>query len=553
MAQRSNEQADNTNHHRAADHVRESGNQHHEATQHVDRVALLKEGSTRNNAGTQGNDAAAAKSADHPKDGKLHMTDVYAQTVKGYKSEGEDGHDQHTRGLKPADGKSHKHDSHDKHHEKDQKPADGKAGDKAGDKPGDKSEKDKVAKPAETAVLLNNDKNFDNNKPTVAYLDDFSKAANNREKINEQNGLSHGEFSARGAEQNGFNAYRLQSKTTSPDGGKHQDYSKPLNEIADKIENGQLKMGRGGVVNVSMGHHDNDKTFEEANTFLGTKGLNAENLKDRRPEVLDKLNQVANDQKRSDDDRAWAKTALDTNKAIDRLQEKGIHVMHAAGNDNTATEKRFSMDFMNASEQLGSNKPNGKPDSFSADHSLLSERGKTDGVYTFKYSGMDAMSKTPVADQKGFYQADNANLRFEGSEFGGRLGSGNQTWNIDRAKFVDNGQEPNQASPDKLDKSAFSQPKTAPDQKFSNDAVTKWNPNGFGDATKSSYGGDASKAQSIKVQNRTSDAQAAVTDKPEGADSNDRASWVAGTSFANIRRLTEMHDQLMMEKSQSPN
>lgn len=543
MAHRGNEQSDNTNHNRAAE-------QRHESTQHVDRVALLKEGSTTSNGTQQRHDAPANKAAE-PNDGKLHVTDVYASTVSGYKGDSE----AQTRGLKSAEGKTHKHDDHEKHHDKEQKPSE-----KSADKPADKGTV-KAEKPPETAILKNDDKNFDPHKPTVAYLDSFSTRNDNIEHINgtvkhtkdgqpfaDGKGVSHGELSARGAEQNGYNVYRVESNTNSPDHFKHEDYSKPLNEIADKIDNGQMKMGKGDVVNVSMGHNNPDMTFDQANKFLGMNGLNAENLKDRRPEVLDKLNQVANDKTRSSDDRAWAQAALDTNKAIDRLQAKGIHVMQAAGNDNTDKDKRFSIDFMNASDQLGSNKPSGKPDFFSADHSLVSDRGKTDGVYTFKYSGMDALSKTPVADQKGFYQADNANLRFEGSEIGQRLGGGNQTWNQNRETMFDNMKLPNQADSAKLDKSMFTQPGKAPDQTFSNDAVTKWNSNGFGGPINSNYFGDVSKAKPISVENNTAQAVTSVTDKPQGEDANDRAGWAAGTSFVNIRRLTEMHDQLMQEK-----
>lgn len=574
MAQRGSDQADNTNHrHPGGDRLHDGGQHPHEATQHVDRVALLKEGTRPNNGapGAKGVESPAAKPGSGDSD--IKFSNIYHDTVSPQKTadgqpkpvDGQpkpaDGQpktadtatdDSHTRGLnkhdrthdakhpkKPAKGDHH---DGDKPHEKpDAKPA--KPGDKHPAKPEDK----KPAEAPDSIKVLNDDKNFNKNNPTIAYLDDFSKRSDNVEpKLDGKNGPSHGEFQARAVEQNGFNAYRIQSQTQSPDGGKHEDYSKALNSIADKVDSGQLKLGKGDAVNVSMGHTEKDMTFEQANKFLGTKDLNAENLKERRGEILDKLGEVANDPKRSADDRAWAKTALDTNKAIDRLQEKGIHVMHAGGNDNNATDKRFSMDFMKASDELGSNKPNGKPDAFSADHSLMADRGKTDGVYTFKYNGMDALSKQPVADQKGFYKADGANIRFEGSEFGQRLGDGNKGINMDRSKFFDNGTLPANAGRDTIDSSALSPNTSGPEQKFSNDSVTKWNPNQFGGPTTSPYFGDLKKASNIKVDRTTNFSG----DKPEAGTENS-AAYAAGTSFSNIRYAIGKRDQWMMEKAQA--
>lgn len=113
-------------------------------------------------------------------------------------------------------------------------------------------------------------------------------------------------------------------------------------------------------------------------------------------------------------------------------------MVHAAGNTDTPTEKHFSMDFMNARDQLSSVRPDGRPDCFAVNTSLTKNG---DGVLGVNYSPVDLTSKTPVVNQKGYYQIDGLPVRYDAAEFGGyRLGSGNEGFAFDRNKDLQNGQ-----------------------------------------------------------------------------------------------------------------
>lgn len=93
-----------------------------------------------------------------------------------------------------------------------------------------------------------------------------------------ETGFTHGEFSARLAEANGFNAIRVQQN--GMEGKEISDFSKSLNGIADQIDSGKLKLGKGDVINVNLGQLD--PSFEQINKLLGSNKDNTitpENVK----------------------------------------------------------------------------------------------------------------------------------------------------------------------------------------------------------------------------------------------------------------------------------
>ncbi len=234
--------------------------------------------------------------------------------------------------------------------------------------------------------------NKDPQKPTVAFLDNFTKdwpAVTLNGDDNEAGKISHGEFSASAAEKNGFNALRLELATN---GAKDIDFAKTIDDVGKAIDDGKLPLGKGDVLNISAGN--NDPTFAEASKTLGFE-VNAENLKEMRPKILERLDQLSKDPNQSDKDRERFKRVVDTNAAIDRLQSRGVEVMQSAGNEGP---NKFSWDFMNAKHQLSGVKEDGTPEKFSANHSLATPTKANVDIHYQKY---DMHSPQPLAQQNG--------------------------------------------------------------------------------------------------------------------------------------------------------
>lgn len=161
------------------------------------------------------------------------------------------------------------------------------------------------------------------------------------------------------------------------------------------------------LVNLSEGQPE-DPTFAEATTRLGLdkNPLTAENYKERKDEILERLKAVSSDP--ASPHKAWAKDALDTNLAIQRLQAKGVEVVHAAGN----VAGQFSIDFMSADHQLSSVDPRtGKPDVFSAVHSNTKA---ADGVLPIRFDPGPEVGP----GKGGKYTIDGTNLTLPGEDFG---------------------------------------------------------------------------------------------------------------------------------------
>lgn len=250
--------------------------------------------------------------------------------------------------------------------------------------------------------VLPSTKPFDPAKPTVIIVDDFARPTLNLDRHG--HGPSHGELSARPTDAMGqYNVIRMQVNTEQLPSTRRRlgesfekDFSSVFTALNEKIEKGELPLGKGDVVNISFGNNaarqlDNrgepvlvggkpvlfegtgEPTFAEMNQLLGgefeSKPVTAENLKEMRPKILERLKELqATDDINDQFIRgSWIRAVLSTNEAIEKIQQKGIQVMVAAGNDGP---DRVSWDYLVAEKQLAAVDRNGQYLPWSAHNSL---------------------------------------------------------------------------------------------------------------------------------------------------------------------------------------
>lgn len=421
----------------------------------IDRIALLQSEVGRSRSGAA--DDARGKSKDEPSVLDFGQNDPLAKFAPFQPSQGEvrqpgadanrdlvtalDGEYDLTRGAKARQKSGVKDDGgapKDKAPVKAEDPAAEKSAGKDGAPDAAASDAAKKAS-AEPFSILGDTKSLDPKKPTAVFLDNFKSpfsgdlfrdkktnkltvssrtefALNTVATVSEtgvphlsETGFTHGEVSARLAERNGFNAVRLQLNDT-PAG--FADFSKHLNGIADLVDSGKLKLGKGDVVNASVGN--NDPTFDDVNTILGSNDSNRitpENISDPKvqKDLLGRLDKLATDEKQSPEVRDWARIMVDTNKAIERLQGQGIEVVHAAANTGPGT---VSLEFLRANHELSSFDPKtGKVDKFATDHRHVTQG---DGVLPIRFR-----PGTEVGGQReGKYTVEGTGITFRGEEFG---------------------------------------------------------------------------------------------------------------------------------------
>ncbi|MGD9681294.1 MAG: hypothetical protein AB7W16_08920 [Candidatus Obscuribacterales bacterium] len=296
--------------------------------------------------------------------------------------------------------------------------------------------------PGETAEpfkILDDTSNLDPNKPTVLFLDQFNSphagqlfsdpathkltiATRTEIPVNQvagkteqgtpllsETGFTHGEFSARMAKENGFNAVRVQQELKE---GELTDFSKSLNGIADMVDSGKLNLGKGDVINVSLGNGDLD--FTQLNTLLGStrdNQITPENIgnPEVQNDILTRLDGVAKDPKVAPTIREWARNSVESNKAIERLQAKGIEVVHAAANTGPGS---VSIEFLKANHELSSVDPTtGKPDKFTTVHGHTTE---ANGVLPIRFQPGTELG----GQREGKYTVEGTGVTFRGSEFG---------------------------------------------------------------------------------------------------------------------------------------
>ncbi len=275
-------------------------------------------------------------------------------------------------------------------------------------------------------TLLSDTSKLDPKKPTVAFLDVFGS-----EKLlrltGRTGGLDHGEVSQSAADASGdFNTLALQANITSDD-GEYADFSKVLNDINTAVDKGELQLGRGDVLNISMGQRvsdpnrpdtTGDPTFKKASDllgFTGDKALTPNNLAEMRPQILERAKALSEDPSVAPEQRAAFKRVVDTNEAIDKLQAKGIEVVQAAGNDGP---DRFSWDFMNAKHQLSGLLSDGTVAPRSALNSLTTAANE---VVTARFKAIDLFSPQKIEDQTGKFTLGEKGLELPAEKFGRRF------------------------------------------------------------------------------------------------------------------------------------
>ncbi len=413
-------------------------------TQHIDRIELFRsekqEGSSDSSPSSsstsslQSGDGVGLKNNNSPAVLDFAQNDPFAKVESVAGTDGEEA--DVTRGLKTGKKRPPKETSPEKSENKSEPKSEAKADAKSDVKPGTDSSQKPTEEPFK---VLNDTSKLDANKPTVLFLDEFRKdapslrsdpkdkslvvsqgseialnevttAPNQGIKKQTETGFTHGEFSARLAEANGFNAIRVQQN--GMEGKEISDFSKSLNGIADQIDSGKLKLGKGDVINVSLGQLD--PSFEQINKLLGSNKDNTitpENVKnpETQKDILDRLGKVADDPNQHQVLRDWSKILVDTNQAIQRLQGKGIEVLHSAANEGKDT---FSLEFLSANHELASAEPKtGKPDSFAPEHSRTTP---ANGVYPIRFQPGSEMG----GGREGKYTVEGTGVTFRGEEFG---------------------------------------------------------------------------------------------------------------------------------------
>lgn len=392
-------------------------------TQNIDRIDLFRSEKKEAPAGAASGDTVGLKNNTEAGFLDFSQNDPFATA---------DSDNDLTRGAKNGKKSAPKEFSAAKPESKSDVKSDAKSEVKADAKPGEKAAE-------EPFTVLNDSSKLDPNKPSVLFLDDFNKkkpfldsdpkdkslvisqtseialngvasTTDKGTKRQTETGFTHGEFSARLAEENGFNAIRAQLNTSDSDG--IPDFSKPLNGIADQVDSGKLKLGKGDVVNVSMGGVD--LPFGQINQLLGSNKDNTitpENVKnpETQKDILERLGKVADDPSQPQAVRNWSKIQVDTNKAIQRLQGQGVEVLHSAANEGKDT---LSLEFLSANHELASaDSKTGKTDAFAPEHSKTTQ---ANGVYPIRFQPGTEMG----GGREGKYTVEGTNVKFRGEEFG---------------------------------------------------------------------------------------------------------------------------------------
>jgi len=447
--------------------------------------------------GTQ--ESKAKKEPDH-----LIMTNAFA----GLEGSGE------TRGVKPKD-----HDA--------LKPAKGKDG-KDTVKSAEKDAAGKVADPTDgqPIKIIGKPAHFDPKKSTVAVLDDFTEPKERTGGVTTDN---HGEVSAKGFEANGLNVYRIQTNNAA-------GYGEQMAAIDAKIKSGELPLGKGDAVNVSLGM-PNDLSIKDTTGFFGAPSTN-ETLAQNKDKLLDGIRAKSNDTNPENAGmKAVTTDVIKSNDAIQDMKDRGITVLHAAGNEGT---DKFSAHFLNATE-LNSTKPNGQPDSFSADHSLT-VRG--DGVLPVTTRPADPFSKTSLYKDKGNYQINLQN----GKMLSGPITELGEGWTGDKVPFDRNSFDPATYA-DKLKHIPNVQPTSMlSGEPLAGKAMT-FMP---GHAPKPDFapgelkpsGGDTGLTITTTVPTRNDNANLSFRDTPSTDTTPKVAGFLAGTSFSGIGYVAEHHDEM---------
>lgn len=249
-------------------------------------------------------------------------------------------------------------------------------------------------------------------KPTVAFLD---TGRTDPIKFDHYQ-LSHGQISELAASKNGYNTFIL-------DIDKHPtaNMSTRLAEVNESIKNGKLPLGKGDVLNISVG--DNTMALSALNKDLTAGGealaqflqkqnpplkldlpVTSENLPENRQALLKSFEFMA------PQNLQYAE-ALSTNRSLAAIERQGVTVLTAAGNNGPDRVDIYNLSVKN---QLGSgdNKLNCN-DSFSTVNGLTQRTDGAVGIYAKNDNGGHPSGDFIMANsgyRMEFNKADLANL-----------------------------------------------------------------------------------------------------------------------------------------------
>ena len=235
----------------------------------------------------------------------------------------------------------------------------------------------------------------DPDRPTAVFLDHFGGVG---AKFEKGAGPAHGELSAQAARAHGYNTIKLEVPESA-------DISTSLHNLNKQIDQGKIALGQGDVVSISLGSpastdkHGHDipldgmPTFASASKLFGFKitrdNIGDAHVRERIKAGLEKIARTYGARPGGDD----AKEYLAQITEVQKLQARGVVVLHSAGNDGP---NRFQLDMFNAKVKLAALGLDGKETDFSARNKHTVD---AQGVFEIKYNDWNPFSPVPVRDQ----------------------------------------------------------------------------------------------------------------------------------------------------------
>ncbi len=245
----------------------------------------------------------------------------------------------------------------------------------------------------------------DSTKSNVLVLDDYRETDI---LLEDDKGFSHGELSARLAEENGLNVTRMQVGLLK---ANNRDIPGALSQIDKGMSDGTIDLKKGDVVNISLGL---ETSFKDVSNLVGFP-VTAENIRDEKEHVLDAMRDNVNSNQFSRNDRAFMRHVLAITDGIEKLQERGLEVVAAGGNKGADS---LNIGLLAADKQYSALDPEGKMADYSANNSIT-EAGR--GQIDFSYLPVSMFDKKLFEQQSGQYRVDGTNLYLSSKGFGGDL------------------------------------------------------------------------------------------------------------------------------------
>lgn len=220
-------------------------------------------------------------------------------------------------------------------------------------------------------------KDLDPSKPTLLVFDNFNgRRQPGMPPAGGEVVSARGDVSAEEAEKQGFNVVRVGSTEDNP------ALDRALPQLADKIDRGDLPLGKGDIVNINA---ESNISFTSAGDLLGLT-ITADNVKDMVPDMLQRMRELSEDPKQDAATRTWLKQMLAVNDAAKRIADKGIEVVASAGSDGP---DKFNIAALTATTQLASRTESGDLSQWSADNSLIDLDARSEGRRAARPDALD--------------------------------------------------------------------------------------------------------------------------------------------------------------------